>query len=286
MPRPPYLLTMPDKRTTASVFASPHSGREYPWGFIRGSQLNEKTIRSSEDAFVDKLFAAAPENGAPLLSTAIPRAYVDLNRGADELDPALITGVKQTGHNPRISSGLGVIPRVVANGREIRQGKIGMSEVRERLNTYYHPYHNRLKTLLNESRRQFGFALLFDCHSMPHEALVATSYAYDKRPEVVLGDRFGSTADHKFMDETEQAFLDAGLRVSRNLPFAGAFVTQHYGHPSLNHHVIQIEIDRSLYLNEAEITPSADFTAFRDLISGVVARLADVGRSEIQLAAE
>jgi N-formylglutamate deformylase len=277
---------MPIKRSTACIFASPHSGRDYPWSFIRDSDLDEKTIRSSEDAFVDQLFETAPEFGAPLLAALMPRAYVDLNRGPDELDPALIYGVRQTGHNPRISSGLGVIPRVVSNGRAIRQGKISMIEARRRLDLCYHPYHSQLQTLMDESRRMFGQAVLFDCHSMPHEALAVTSYAFDQRPEIVLGDRFGAASSAEFMDAAEQAFKDAGLRVSRNLPFAGAHVTQKYGQPNRGHHAIQIEIDRSLYLNEAEVQPNADFASFQALMTGVIEKLADLGAGEIRLAAE
>lgn len=286
MPSLPFTLTMPEHRDTAAVFASPHSGRDYPWSFIRASDLDELTIRSSEDAYVDRLYESAPANGAPLLAATLPRAYVDLNRNADELDPALITGVRQRGHNPRISSGLGVIPRVVANGRRIREGKISMTEARRRLRDFYHPYHDKLDLLLSESRAQFGFALLFDCHSMPHEALAATSYAYDKKPEVVLGDRHGAACAAELIEVVEAAFQRAGLRVSRNLPFAGAHVTQRYGRPSAGRHAIQIEIDRALYLDEARVRPRDDFPAFQALIAGVVAELAELGRGALELAAE
>ncbi|MEM9971959.1 MAG: N-formylglutamate amidohydrolase, partial [Pseudomonadota bacterium] len=106
---------MPDIRTTAVVFASPHSGRAYPQSFVRRTTLDERTLRSSEDAFVDKLFDAAPGHGAPLLTAIAPRAWIDVNRSSEELDPALIEGVRRTAHNPRVASGLGVVPRVVAN---------------------------------------------------------------------------------------------------------------------------------------------------------------------------
>jgi N-formylglutamate amidohydrolase len=282
----PYHLSLPENRDTAVVFASPHSGRDYPWDFIRDSQLDEITIRSSEDAFVDRLYDMAPELGAPLLCATMPRAYVDLNRSAEELDPALIYGARQMGHNPRISSGLGVIPRVVGNGREIRLGKIGMFEARQRLDAFYHPYHDKLHDLISQARDAFGFALLLDCHSMPRDALKTTSYAFDKKPDIVLGDRFGAACTPVLMDGVEAAFTKAGLQVSRNLPFAGAFVVQNYGRPNLGRHVIQIEIDRSLYMDEANLVPSADFKAFKDVLHGVVAELTEIGRQEIKLAAE
>ncbi len=286
MPRPPFLLTMPESHDTATIFASPHSGRDYPWEFIRESQLDERTIRTSEDAFVDQLFDAAPECGAPLLTTAVPRAYVDLNRSSEELDPALISGVRQTGHNPRISSGLGVIPRVVAGGREIRNGKISLTEARRRLDLFYHPYHQKLAALMDDNCQRFGFSLLFDCHSMPHEALSATTFPVDARPEIVLGDRFGAACDPELVESVETEFTGAGLRVSRNLPFAGAHVTQRYGRPAEGLHAIQIEIDRSLYMDEVALRPNANFEDFRMVLRRVIAGLSELGRREIHEAAE
>ncbi len=286
MSRKPYTLLQPKKRLTAAIFASPHSGRDYPASFTRASILDETTLRSSEDAFVDRLYDCAPEFGAPLLAANFPRAYVDLNRAPDELDPALIKGVVRRRHNPRIASGLGVIPRVVSQAREIRQGKISLIEARRRLRSCYHPYHDRLKSMVEETEHAFGQVILFDCHSMPHEALVSTSYAYDKKPEIVLGDRHGAACAPSIMDEVERIFRDAGLRVSRNLPFAGAYVTQQYGWPTLGRHAIQIEIDRALYMDEARVEPRADFDAFRTLMHGIVFRLARLGEGRVKLAAE
>ena len=286
MSRPPYILFEPEQRNSAAIFASPHSGRDYPWHFIRSSKLDEMTIRSSEDAFVDQLFDTAPKSGAPLLTTSVPRAYVDLNRSPDELDPALIEGARQKGHNPRISSGLGVIPRVVANAREIHDGKISMVEARQRLERFYFPYHEKLSSLMSENKENFGYSLLFDCHSMPHEALAAMTYAKDGLPQIVLGDRFGAACASELMEAVEEVFLDQGLRVSRNLPFAGAHVAQKYGRPTLNHHAVQIEIDRSLYMDEQSLTPNKDFASFRETLGRVTARLANLGRGMLRLAAE
>jgi len=286
MPRSPFHLEMPTQRDTAVVFASPHSGRDYPWDFIRDSVLDEVTIRSSEDAFVDQLFQSAPEHGAPLLSATLPRAFVDLNRAADELDPALVTGARQTGHNPRISSGLGVIPRVVANGREIRQGKMTLAEAQIRLSDFYFPYHDCLADLLASAREKFGYSLLIDCHSMPAEALKGTSYAFRKTPDVVLGDRFGASCDPDLMAEIEKLFQNAGLETSRNLPFAGAYVVQRYGKPAVAAHAVQVEIDRSLYMNELTLKPSPDFESFRQMLTGLIADMAALGRREMRLAAE
>ncbi|WP_164660885.1 N-formylglutamate amidohydrolase [Tropicibacter sp. Alg240-R139] len=286
MPRAAYYLSEPKKRTSCVVFASPHSGNDYPDRFLKQTVLDQKTIRSSEDAFVDLLFQDVSDFGAPFLKAGAPRAFLDLNRSPDELDPALITGVRKPGHNPRVASGLGVIPRVVANGRAIYRGKLAMTEAQRRIDGYWHPYHARLQALLGESHQLFGQAILLDCHSMPHEALDSVCRNGNSCPEIVLGDRFGAAASPEIMDEVEAAFADAGFSVMRNTPFAGAYVTQAYGRPSRRQHAIQIEIDRSIYMDEKGIRPNADFDRVRELLGKVASRIAVLGQGPARLAAE
>ena len=286
MPARAYILDRPNELTSAVVFASPHSGNDYPDWFLRRTILTARGIRSSEDAFVDRLFDVAPEFGAPFLKAGAPRAFVDYNRSSEELDPALIAGVKWLGNNPRVASGLGVIPRVVSNARPIYRGKLRVDEAESRLNNYWHPYHKALQALLDESRGRFGRAILIDCHSMPREALENARSKSGSRPEIVLGDRFGASADSDIVDEIEVAFQNAGFVVSRNAPFAGAYVTQHYGRPSRRQHAIQIEIDRSLYMDEANIVPNAAFSEFRLCLKTVIGQIADIGRPKQRLAAE
>lgn len=281
-----YSLFRPERRDTAAFFSSPHSGRDYPASLMRRTALDEMTIRSSEDAFVDELFSCAPGLGAPLIAAKVPRAYIDMNRSADELDPALIEGLARAPHNPRVSSGLGVIPRVVANGRPIYRGKLALDEAEARIARYWTPYHLALRGLLDESLAQFGEAILIDCHSMPHEAIEAHARPGQPRPEVVLGDRFGAAAGRGVMERIEAAFANAGLRVVRNAPFAGAYIAQAYGRPSRGQHVVQVEIDRALYMNEARIERHGGFDAFKALIASVVAEIADIGRAQLPLAAE
>lgn len=287
MPKLAYQLIHPEKRTTSVVFASPHSGRDYPWSFIRRTNLNEHTVRSSEDAFVDQLFDCAPQFGAPFLKAGAPRAFVDLNRSSDELDPALIEGAPRQGHNPRVASGLGVVPRVVANGRAIYSGKIPMREAERRIEKYWRPYHEALQAQLDQAHVIFGQAILVDCHSMPHEAMDSVARRGIRRPEVVLGDRFGAAADEAIVSRIEAAFVNAGLVVTRNMPFAGAYITQHYGRPVRGRHAIQIEVDRALYMNETLIRPNGNFENFRALLRNVIAEISDIGRpAEQPLAAE
>lgn len=286
MPKAAFYLIRPQRALSSVVFASPHSGCDYPVSFVEASALDGHTIRSSEDAFVDQLFESAPDCGAPFLKAGAPRAFIDLNRGADELDPALIEGVVRQGHNPRVASGLGVIPRVVANGRAIYRGKMAMAQAHRRIDLYWRPYHAALQLLLDEAHNRFGQAILVDCHSMPHEAMDGFARNSRGRPQIVLGDRFGAAANNDVVDRIEAAFTAAGLIVSRNSPFAGAYVTQAYGRPSRNQHAVQIEIDRSLYMDEQAIRPNKDFTAFRDLLQKVTADIAAIGIQQMPLAAE
>lgn len=287
MPRPGYKIIRPETVSSSVVFASPHSGREYAWSFMRRSNLNDMVIRSSEDAFVDQLVQSAPEFGAPLLIATVPRAFVDLNRSADELDPALIEGVKKSGHNPRVASGLGVIPRVVANGRSIYRGKLSQVEARKRLTDYWHPYHAALSGLLHQSHQKFDNAILVDFHSMPREALDGVERFGKNRPDIVIGDRFGASASSLIVDQIEAAFANAGFTVSRNIPFAGAYVTQTYGRPSRRQHAVQIEIDRSIYMNERTLTPLACFDDIQSRLSQVLRETCSIGGGRaVPLAAE
>ncbi len=283
----PFELTSPASPDTCVIFASPHSGRDYGSGFLARTTLTKAEIRSSEDAYVDQLFADAPDFGAPLLTARAPRAYIDLNRAATELDPALIEGIHRVAPNPRIASGLGVVPRVVANGRAIYMGKVSLEEAQDRIERVWRPYHDRLQSLLDANLARFERAILVDCHSMPHEAIARAIPAGDDRPEVVLGDRFGASASARVMDRVESAFSNAGFRVARNVPFAGAYIARHYGRPSRKQHVVQIELDRSLYMDEGTLTKHIGFDDIQARLRGVIADIADFGRAtQDEIAAE
>ncbi|GGE52270.1 N-formylglutamate amidohydrolase [Actibacterium pelagium] len=286
MPSQAYKILEPKTRQSSVIFASPHSGRDYPADFLQESVLDGQEIRSSEDAFVDQLIEAAPSLGAPALLAQLPRAYVDLNRARSELDPAVVEGIADKSLNPRIASGLGVIPRVVAGGRSIYSGKLIRDEAEARLSRVWDPYHGALAALMRSAHNQFGEAILVDCHSMPHEALEAMSRNGRPRPDVVLGDRFGASAHVEITDRIARAFSSEGLTVARNSPFAGAHIVQHYGRPAKGHHAIQIEIDRALYMDEATITPRPDFEDFRALFTRAMAEIAQIGRPKAQMAAE
>jgi N-formylglutamate amidohydrolase len=282
----PFRLHAAKRETSCAIFSSPHSGAEYPQDFLDRIALDPHEVRSSEDAFVDNLFLSATDFGAPLLAATFPRAYVDLNRAADEMDPAIIHGAVKRGMNPRIAAGLGVIPRVVSEGRAIMRGKISLADAERRVILAHEPYHRMLGQLIRNHLEKFETAVLFDCHSMPHEALASAPMVRGKRPDVILGDRFGAACDYRIMEETAQAFAENGFTVARNAPFAGGHITQFYGRPSQNVHAIQIEIDRSLYMNERHVKPSLSYSQTKVRLRRVIEQLCQAQLRRLPMAAE
>lgn len=286
MTKSAYILKTPEIRRSCVVFNSPHSGSNYPTDLLTSTRLDHVAIRSSEDAFVDELYQSAPDVGATLLCATAPRAYVDLNRAADELDPAMIEGVKSRGMNACIAAGLGVIPRVVAHGQAIRSGKISTEMAADRLDRIYRPYHMKLSEILADVQADFGLAVLIDCHSMPHAALRTAPLVGGRSPDVVLGDRFGTSCDRWIIDSIERIFTTSGLTVARNMPFAGGYITQHYGRPKRGVHAVQIEIDRQLYMDEPHVLKSENFVNLQELMKSVTRQIAEIGPAVEALAAE
>lgn len=271
----PYRIAEPARLSSGAVFSSPHSGRAYFREFLDASPLALAQLRASEDAFMDRLFGEAARCGAPLLSAVAPRAYVDLNRCPRELDPALLEGVGRRAVTARVAAGLGVVPRIVAEGVDIYDRKLSMAEAEARLRRWHAPYHEQLARMLLRAQRRFGRALLIDCHSMPSCA-AAPGRHRATRVDVVLGDRFGVSADPDFVDAIEAAFIDAGFRVGRNAPFAGGFITERYGRPAAGVSAVQIEIDRGLYLDELRVAPTERFSALAGALKPVIRRIASL----------
>ncbi len=254
-------VLMPREQTLPLVLSSPHSGNHYYPDFLAASRLDPLMLRRSEDSFVDELFESAPRQGAPLLRALFPRAYLDPNREPYELDPAMfedpLPGYANT-RSPRVAVGLGTIPRVVANGWDIYSGKLVFSEVLARLRSHYWPYHAALADLIGTTKARFGTCLLIDCHSMP-----STGPSTDRdgpgpgqRVDVVLGDCHGSACAAAVTDTAARALKSMGYRVARNRPYAGGHVTRHYGRPQQGVHALQVEINRSLYMDEHRIRPN------------------------------
>lgn len=254
------------------VFGTPHSGRCYPEDFVRHAALPLQDLRRSEDFFVDHLFSVAPEAGCWQLVAHRPRAWLDLNRAPDELDPEMFDAPPpgKVRITPRVSAGLGVIPRLVAEGMEIYGQPLSWSEAEERLRTGYIPYHERLRRLLLHLRDHHGQAVLIDCHSMPASAARAMTPLGGRRPHIILGDRNGTSCSSLLTDVLEQLFHAAGLRVSRNRVYAGGYITDHYGASGLGMHAIQIEINRELYMDENHLVPSSGFEDLKRIITGII----------------
>lgn len=279
-PHPPMEVLMPAVQTMPVVFASPHSGMNYPPEFLAASRLDPLSLRKSEDSFVDEIFAAAPAYGAPLIRALFPRAFVDPNREPFELDPTMFEDELPTYANvnsPRVAAGLGTIARLVASGEEIYSRKLRFADAKERIDRYYRPYHEALRHTLLATRRRFGFCLLLDCHSMPSIGAPMERDAGRIRVDFVLGDCHGTSCAPWVIDEVERLLRRQGYTVARNAPYSGGFITQHYGRPSEGIHALQIEINRALYMDEAAIQRCPGFDALRHGMTELIRNLGAIG---------
>jgi N-formylglutamate amidohydrolase len=273
---PPYTLIEPVEQLAPVVFCSPHSGRIYPRAFLEASRLDPLTLRKSEDCYVDELFAPAVALGAPLIAARFPRAYLDVNREPYELDPELFQGRLPAFANTqsaRVVGGLGTIARVVADTEEIYRERLPIGAAFERIERLYAPFHRALAELLESTRKRFGTALLIDCHSMPSASMGQPSGG---RPHFVLGDRFGASCDARLTRFIREVLQRAGYEVQVNRPYAGGFITEHYGSPGQRVHALQIEINRALYLNEAALSKNKHFDALVATLLDLAARVFEV----------
>lgn len=280
-PVPPWRLLAPAEQTAPVVFASPHSGRDYPPEFIAASRLNVVSLRRSEDAFMDEIFAAAPDFGAPLLCARFPRAYVDANREAFELDPAMFTDPLPDYVNtrsPRIAAGLGTIARVVTDGEDIYHEPLRFEDALGRIEALYRPYHKALQGLLQATQERFGGCLLVDCHSMPSGQLAPELGAGDgnKPADMVLGDCFGTSSAPAVTDIAKAALEASGFTVALNKPYAGGFTTHHYGRPREGVHVLQVEINRALYMDEKLVRRGPGLPALKCRLGPLMRALANI----------
>jgi N-formylglutamate amidohydrolase len=257
----PVVVHRPSRVTVPLVLSSPHSGRHYPVSFLEASRLDLARLRRSEDCFVEELFADAVSLGAPLLAARFPRAYIDVNREPFELDPELFSDALPDYANTRslrVAGGLGTIARVVADGEEIYRAPMRTVDALQRIARLYRPYHQMLATLLEQATRRFGAAVLIDCHSMPSNGCGATN-----RPDFVLGDRFGTSCDPALTRHVSEVLKEMGYDVALNRPYAGGYITEHYGRPSLGAHALQLEVNRALYMDEQTLRPTRGFDQLR-----------------------
>lgn len=263
--RPAFETVKPRRMTAPIVFNSAHSGRDYPDRFLKMTRLDQLSIRQSEDAYVDELFSRAPHLGTPLLRAHFPRAYLDVNREPWELDPTMFADPLSDRFNtssPRVAAGLGTIARVVAENKPIYREPLTLDDARMRVEGIYIPYHATLQRLLTDAVSNFGVAVLIDAHSMPRISRTGDRLA----PDIVLGDRYGTTCGTALIDLAEMVFAGAGLRVARNRPYAGGFIARTYGRPQHRIHALQVEISRHLYMNETTLEKNDGFNAIRQLV--------------------
>jgi N-formylglutamate amidohydrolase len=282
----PVDLVLPAQQSSPLILASPHSGRIYPEEFAGQSCLAEIVLRQSEDCLVDHLVAAAPKLGAPLLSALFPRVFVDPNREPTELDQDMFAerlAMPANAASPRVLAGLGVIPRLAANEQEIYRAKLPPLEAERRLQLFYRPYHRALGDLVAATKRQFGLCVLLDCHSMPSAGAWMDGLHSRQRIDVdyVLGDCFGASCAERMTAAAETVLSERGGKVRRNNPYSGGYVAQAYGRPAQGVHVLQIEINRALYMNEATLEPSPGFAAVEDVLEVLIERLS---KAALQLA--
>jgi N-formylglutamate amidohydrolase len=263
----PFRIHRPFRQTVPFVLASPHSGREYPESFVAMSRLGRISLRRSEDAFVDELFGGAVALGAPMIAARFPRAFLDANRAPSEIDSAMFEGrlpVAVDTPSPRVTAGLGVIPRIVRDGAEIYRAKLSPREAEQRLARLYRPYHAALAQLIGETLEIFGVAVVIDCHSMPSAAAI---------PDIVLGDRYGMAAAPLVTRAAEIAFENQGFSHARNAPYAGGYTTLLHGRRDRDVHALQVEINRGLYLDEDRIELGPRYEQIRDRLTAAIAQL-------------
>jgi N-formylglutamate amidohydrolase len=285
---PPFEVIEPAACRAPILFNSPHSGRVYPRSFLLASRLDLATLRRSEDSFVDELIAGVVERGHPLMRAHFPRCYVDVNREPYELDPRMFDGRLPSFANTRsmrVAGGLGTVARVVGDAQEIYDQRIPVDDALRRIEGLYKPYHRLLRRLMTKIHREFGAAVLVDCHSMP-----STAGPKDERPraDIVIGDRYGTSCVGIVAEVTEHILRQRGYVVSRNKPYAGGFITEHYGSPASARHAVQIEINRALYMDERRIVKLERAHALSEALfaaaEALVARIAEMGGG--RLAAE
>ena len=272
----PLDLRRPAACVLPLVVASPHSGADYSDDFLAASRLDPLTLRRSEDSFVDAIFAAAPDLGAPLIAARFPRAYLDVNREAWELDPAMFSDLLPNfvnARSPRVRMGLGTIARVVASGEEIYARKLRFAEARQRVEALYQPYHHALRHLVDETEANFGGYLLLDCHSMPS---AASAVGGEAGADIVLGDCYGASCAPVIVEAARAFLAERQFAVALNAPYAGGFTTSHYGNPRRGRHALQIEINRALYMDERRYRKKPGFERLATEMTGLVAHLGQV----------
>jgi len=276
-------VSTPDEGGLPLVFDSPHSGTTYPADFAPAAPWSQ--IRRAEDSYVDELFAAAPEHGAALLAAEFPRIYIDPNRSLDDLDAGLLDAPWPGPLAPSEKSarGLGLIWRLCPPGEQVLYDRrLGVAEVRRRIDACYRPYHRALRELLDGPHAAFGQVWHVNCHSMNSVSSgMHAAGAGVVRPDFVLGDRDGRTCAPELTALVRTWLEERGHSVAINDPYKGAELVRAYSDPGAARHSLQIEINRRLYMDERTLERGPGFEPTRALVSGLIAALGDFVRARL-----
>src|SRR3979411_515408 len=273
---PPFEIVEPAIWRAPIIFNSPHSGSIYPLEFLNASRIDLAALRRSEDSFMDELIADLSDRGFPTVRVNSPRSYVDVNREPYELDPRMFTGRLPSFANTRsmrVAGGLGTIPRAGGDGQESDRERLAVDDALGRIEALYKPYHRALRRLINKAHQAFGTVVVVDCHSIPS---IGVSRDEPRRPDMVIGDRYGTSCAALLPDMVEETMSGLGYSVGRNKPYAGGFITEHYGNPASGLHTIQLELNRAIYMDERRRERGArfnqviaDFAALADALATV-----------------
>lgn len=271
-----FTLSGPTPSAIPVLIAVPHAGRSYPCSLLERMRNPGFAALRLEDRYVDLLAEkVAAATGATLLIANAPRAMVDLNRAADDIDWEMFgmgappdVGSYTPGRRAR--SGLGLIPRRLPGIGELWKRRHDHEDLAARIAGIHEPYHASLAAALAELRDRWGAALLLDLHSMPPLALRGGQAP----PEFVLGDRFGATCHGSLVGSTFTYFAEMRRGAAHNRPYAGGYVLERHAAPDEGLHALQLEIDRSSYLDSRLTEPGKGFAAMGHLLAGLVRRLA------------
>jgi len=267
-----YSLSEAKNKTNNIIYNSPHSGERFPDDFLKSCLINQHILLSSGDSFVNSLFEEAKNHGSTLLVNNFARSFMDTNREAYEIDPSMFSGeidVPLNHNSPKVQLGFGSIAKYAYTRKNIYKDKIPFEYARKRIEEYHIPIHEKLESLLVKDIDKFGYSLLVDCHSMPSFEFLGHHVPDKPQYDIILGNLYGRSCHPAITDFLSQHFLREGFSVILNTPFAGGHNTEKYNAPQLNKHAIQIEIKKSLYMDEATRTPNQYFEPIKAIMSSL-----------------
>lgn len=267
MNEPVFLVHGPVQAESSLVLDSPHSGFHMPADF--GSVLTAQDLRDGEDCFIDELYLPASARGVPLLAAQFPRTYLDPNRHAGDIDLSMLDGPWPASPVPHAPSGKGAIGkaliwRTLDDGRPIYARQLSVAEVLRRIERYHQPYHAQLQALLNAAHARFGAVHHINCHSMNAvSGAMAEGGAGVARADFVLGDRDGTTCAPAFTEFVRSFLQGLGYQVKVNDPFKGVELVRAFANPAQGRHSLQLEVNKSLYMDSASTTRHAGFATLQ-----------------------